>query len=120
MNRTRSAVFAIWALAACGGKAPEASRGAQAEQLPASAPVRAVGQPTVVADSILLIPLGNGDTVVFVTNRHAEMETATYIYDGHLAGAPFHGVTAGYYELVNYILVHDSTGKRSVIDARPV
>jgi hypothetical protein len=72
-----------------------------------------------VDDSVILIPLKNGGEVRLVGNPHAEMQTK-YTYAGHLARTPFHRVDVQYYELVQSLLFHDSTGRRITLDDKPV
>jgi hypothetical protein len=70
-------------------------------------------------DSILRIPLKNG-TVAAFTDRSGEMEVANFRYLGMVPGVPFHAVSASYYEATGVFLVHDSTGRRTGLDALPV
>jgi hypothetical protein len=80
-----------------------------------STPIPAVS----IVDSVIRIPLKNGGEVRLVGDPRAEMQTI-YTYGGHLSRTPFHGVSVQYYEASNFLLFHDSTGKRATLDDRPV
>src|SRR6185369_16956889 len=57
--------------------------------------------------------------VELITNKNDEGELIDYAYDRHLRGAPFHAVKVSYYEAIDYLLIHDSTGRRIVLDDDP-
>jgi hypothetical protein len=68
---------------------------------------------------VIRIPLKNGEVVELITNKNDEGEMIDYSYDRHLRGAPFHAVKVSYYEAIDYLLIHDSTGRRIVLDDDP-
>jgi hypothetical protein len=72
-----------------------------------------------VTDSLIRIPLKNGEVVDLITDKNDEGEMIDYSYDRHLRGAPFHAVKVSYYEAIDYLLIHDSTGRRIVLDDDP-
>jgi hypothetical protein len=72
-----------------------------------------------VSDSLIRIPLKNGEVVELITDKNDEGELVDYTYDRHLRGAPFHAVKVSYYEAIDYLLIHDSTGRRIVLDDDP-
>ena len=76
--------------------------------------------PAIVVDSILRFPLRNGDTLDIIGTRYHEEKMRRLTYEGHADGAPFHIVTTTYNEGHDRFLVHDSTGKRSYVDAAPI
>jgi hypothetical protein len=68
----------------------------------------------------LLLPLRSGDTVVLIGRPFAEEDRVTYTGVGRLPGLPFYGVAVSYYENREYLLIHDSTGGQTSLDAAPV
>jgi len=92
--------------------------GTKLEELHPDAAQKSALAPVSIVDSVIRIPLKNGGEVRLVGNPSAEMETR-YTYGGHLARAPLHGVNVQYYELLQYLLFEDSTGRRITLDDRP-
>ncbi|MFN8573548.1 MAG: hypothetical protein U0132_15950 [Gemmatimonadaceae bacterium] len=43
-----------------------------------------------------------------------------YAFDGHLSHAPFFGIRVSYFEGSGYLIVHDSTGRQTQLDAPPL
>jgi hypothetical protein len=71
-------------------------------------------------DSVLRIPLRNGDSLQLLGRPGNGEQAVSYAYLRHLEAAPFHLVRVQYYETSGVILIHDSTGRQTKLRSVPV
>lgn len=70
-------------------------------------------------DTLMLQLKGRGRATLVNDTTSADQWTL-YTFDQHLAGVPYYGVHVSYFEGSAYLIVHDSTGRRTQLDAAPV
>lgn len=113
--------------AACGGETESAvekdavqppvtgtERDSEAERLNASQGVaRRVGD-------TLVLRLRSGQEVRLAHDTAGSDNWVLYSFEGHLSGMPFYGIRVSYFEGSGYLIVHDSTGRRTQLDAAPL
>lgn len=72
------------------------------------------------AGDTLVLRLRSGQSTRLVHDTTGGDDWVLYAFDGHVGRAPFFGIRVSYFEGSGYLIVHDSTGRRTQLDAAPL
>ncbi len=67
----------------------------------------------------LIVRIGRGENITLVDDTTEGDKWVRYVYQGKLAGTPFHLIDVGFYEGGMHLLVDSVTGHKSFVDAAP-